>query len=63
MRNSVLEPISYVPNSSYVITVQGIAQTPVTVQKTFTNREALKKIADYLDKATSYLRNRRLATK
>jgi hypothetical protein len=46
--------------SSYVISVQGVAETEVKTPVKLTNQQALRKIADYLDNTAAYLRRKRL---
>lgn len=58
MANAIV-PISN-SSSSYVISAQATAQTEVTVPSKLTNQQAIRKIADYLDNATAYLRKKRL---
>jgi hypothetical protein len=60
--NNVVVPRD--PISSYVINVQASITTPVIAQQSsLTNRQAIKKIADYLDATTAYLRKRRLTNR
>jgi hypothetical protein len=63
MGNSILEPVAFSPDSSYVITVQGVAQTPVNVPKKATKSFILKSIADFLTTATDELRQARVNNK
>jgi hypothetical protein len=63
MTSSVLDPINYHTDNSYVIHVQEVVQAPIRVPKTYSNSQALVVIAKYLDKTTELLRKRRLASR
>jgi len=48
-------------SSGYVIQYQKITERPAYIeQETLTNQQALRKISEYLENATNYLRKKRL---
>jgi hypothetical protein len=66
MDSSILQPHSYVvqaqnPSAPTSINYQAVVEAPVVQQGLISNQEALNRIADYLDKTTEFLKNRRLS--
>jgi len=59
MTSSILEPVGYRQDSSYVIQVQGIAKTPVYVPKPASRQLVLKAVADFITSTTKQLKDAR----